>query len=93
MESKAYGRAGIIAEEVISSIRTVLSYNGQAKELRRFVWRNLKSMKTVLKQILFYIQIWTVARQCQTKCHQEKYHQWFYYGDTVACRLQSIWIR
>ncbi|CAF3978917.1 unnamed protein product [Rotaria sp. Silwood1] len=34
-ELKAYGKAGAIAEEVISSIRTVLSYNGQEKEIHR----------------------------------------------------------
>ncbi|CAF4209005.1 unnamed protein product, partial [Rotaria sordida] len=32
MELKAYGKAGAIAEEVFSSIRTVLSYNGQERE-------------------------------------------------------------
>jgi hypothetical protein len=36
MELKAYGRAGAIAEEVFSSIRTVLSYNGQAREENRY---------------------------------------------------------
>ncbi|CAF5002274.1 unnamed protein product, partial [Rotaria sp. Silwood1] len=35
-ELKAYGKAGAIAEEVISSIRTVLSYNGQEKEIHRY---------------------------------------------------------
>ena len=36
-ELKAYGKAGAIAEEVISSIRTVLCYNGQKKEIQRFI--------------------------------------------------------
>ncbi|CAF3878811.1 unnamed protein product, partial [Rotaria sp. Silwood1] len=36
IESKAYGKAGIVAEEVISSIRTVLSYNGQEREIQRY---------------------------------------------------------
>ncbi|CAF1376268.1 unnamed protein product, partial [Rotaria sordida] len=36
IELKAYGRAGIVAEEVISSIRTVLSYNGQEREIQRY---------------------------------------------------------
>ncbi|CAF0935049.1 unnamed protein product [Rotaria sordida] len=36
IELKAYGRAGIVAEEVISSIRTVLSYNGQEREVQRY---------------------------------------------------------
>ncbi|CAF4064820.1 unnamed protein product [Rotaria magnacalcarata] len=35
IELKAYGKAGIVAEEVISSIRTVLAYNGQEKEIHR----------------------------------------------------------
>ncbi|CAF1502364.1 unnamed protein product [Rotaria sordida] len=35
MELKAYGKAGAIAEEVFSSIRTVLSYNGQEREEKR----------------------------------------------------------
>jgi hypothetical protein len=35
IELKAYGKAGTVAEEVISSIRTVLSYNGQEKEIQR----------------------------------------------------------
>jgi ATP-binding cassette subfamily B (MDR/TAP) protein 1 len=34
---RAYGKAGTVAEEVISSIRTVLSYNGQEKEIKRLV--------------------------------------------------------
>jgi hypothetical protein len=37
IELKAYGKAGAVAEEVISSIRTVLAYNGQEKEIQRFV--------------------------------------------------------
>ena len=36
MELKAYGKAGAVAEEVIGSIRTVLSYNGQEREEKRF---------------------------------------------------------
>ncbi|CAF4953997.1 unnamed protein product, partial [Rotaria magnacalcarata] len=32
MELKAYGKAGAIAEEVLSSIRTVFAYNGQIRE-------------------------------------------------------------
>ncbi|CAF4565247.1 unnamed protein product [Rotaria socialis] len=36
IELKAYGKAGIVAEEVISSIRTVLAYNGQEKEIHSY---------------------------------------------------------
>ncbi|CAF2677139.1 unnamed protein product [Rotaria sp. Silwood2] len=35
-ELKAYGKAGAIAEEVFSSIRIVLSYNGQGREQKRY---------------------------------------------------------
>ncbi|CAF1013430.1 unnamed protein product [Adineta ricciae] len=35
-ELKAYGKAGAVAEEVISSIRTVLCYNGQERETHRY---------------------------------------------------------
>ncbi|CAF3666783.1 unnamed protein product [Adineta steineri] len=36
LELKAYGHAGVVAEEVFSSIRTVLAYNGQSKEEQRY---------------------------------------------------------
>jgi ATP-binding cassette subfamily B (MDR/TAP) protein 1 len=36
MELNAYGKAGSIAEEVFSSMRTVVSYNGQEREEKRF---------------------------------------------------------
>ncbi|CAF1030751.1 unnamed protein product [Adineta steineri] len=36
IELKAYGKAGIVAEDVISSIHTVISYNGQEKEIQRY---------------------------------------------------------
>lgn len=35
MELKAYEKAGAIAQEVFSSIRTVFSYNGQERETKR----------------------------------------------------------
>jgi hypothetical protein len=34
-ELKAYAKAGAVAEEVLSSIRTVFSYNGGEYELKR----------------------------------------------------------
>jgi hypothetical protein len=34
-ELKAYAKAGAVAEEVLSSIRTVFSYNGAGYELKR----------------------------------------------------------
>ncbi|CAF3962478.1 unnamed protein product [Adineta steineri] len=36
MELKAYGKAGAVAEEVLSSIRIVLSYDGQEREKKRY---------------------------------------------------------
>ena len=42
VELKAYGKAGAIAEEVISSIRTVLAYNGQEKGIQRYVLHHQK---------------------------------------------------
>ena len=36
-ELHAYGKAGAVAEEVISAIRTVFCYNGQEREIQRSV--------------------------------------------------------
>jgi hypothetical protein len=36
-ELKAYGIAGSIAEEVLSSIRTVIAFDGQEAEVKRSV--------------------------------------------------------
>ena len=35
-ELGAYAKAGSVAEEVISSIRTVMAFNGQTKEIERY---------------------------------------------------------
>ncbi|CAG0893493.1 unnamed protein product [Darwinula stevensoni] len=35
-EAKCYGKAGAVAEEVLSSIRTVISFGGQNKEVERY---------------------------------------------------------
>ena len=35
-ELDAYAKAGAVAEEVISSIRTVAAFNGQEKEIKRY---------------------------------------------------------
>ena len=35
-ETEAYGQAGAIADEVISSIRTVAAFSGEAKEVQRY---------------------------------------------------------
>ncbi|CAJ0931784.1 unnamed protein product, partial [Mesorhabditis belari] len=35
-ELRAYGKAGAVAEEVVSGIRTVAAFNGQEKEIKRY---------------------------------------------------------
>lgn len=40
MELSAYGKAGAVAEEVFSSIRTVFAYNGQEREQKRFYFND-----------------------------------------------------
>ena len=58
MELKAYGKAGAIAEEVLSSIRTVLSYNGQTREEKRFDLNNNYSHCCYFTTIpLFYVDM------------------------------------
>lgn len=34
-EQTAYAKAGAVAEEVLSAVRTVMAYNGQQKEIKR----------------------------------------------------------
>lgn len=41
-ELKAYAKAGAIAEEVFSSIRTVFAYNGASYESKRSTDRDLR---------------------------------------------------
>ena len=36
-EQAAYGKAGAIAEEVLSAIRTVAAFGGEKKEVERWV--------------------------------------------------------
>nr|XP_012303158.1 ATP-binding cassette sub-family B member 5 isoform X1 [Aotus nancymaae] len=43
-ELNAYSKAGAVAEEVLSSIRTVIAFGGQKKELQRYT-QNLKDAK------------------------------------------------
>ena len=44
IELKAYGKAGAVAEQAISSIHTVVSYNGQENETHRSVLECQSSM-------------------------------------------------
>lgn len=39
-ELKAYAKAGAVADEVLSSIRTVAAFGGEKKEVERFVQTN-----------------------------------------------------
>ena len=43
-EMEAYGKAGVIAEEVLSAIRTVVAFGGQEKEIERYE-KNLQGAK------------------------------------------------
>ncbi|XP_061811654.1 ATP-dependent translocase ABCB1-like isoform X1 [Nerophis lumbriciformis] len=45
-EQAAYAKAGSVAEEVLSSIRTVFAFSGQQKEIARY-HKNLEDAKTV----------------------------------------------
>ena len=49
-ELVAYGKAGSIAEEVLSSIRTVVAFGGQKKEVKR------SAILQVLKSYILYVQ-------------------------------------
>ena len=53
LELKAYGRAGAVAEEVFSSIRTVLSYSGQKREEDRYNWNDYSSHSDCITMISF----------------------------------------
>lgn len=46
MEQTAYAKAGAVAEEVLSSIRTVFAFGGQKKEIQRYQ-KNLEDAKNV----------------------------------------------
>ncbi|KAM9216801.1 ATP-binding cassette sub-family B member 5 [Dugong dugon] len=45
-ELSAYSKAGAVAEEVLSSVRTVIAFGGQEKEIQRYT-QNLKDAKDV----------------------------------------------
>jgi hypothetical protein len=57
-ELKAYGKAGAIAEEAISSIRTVLSYNGQEREIQKSVLHHQKFQKNLVLIFADMSSIW-----------------------------------
>ncbi|KAJ8411657.1 hypothetical protein AAFF_G00164650 [Aldrovandia affinis] len=45
-EQMAYAKAGAVAEEVLSAVRTVVAFNGQKKEIKRY-HRNLEDAKNM----------------------------------------------
>ncbi|CAF3770521.1 unnamed protein product [Rotaria sp. Silwood1] len=61
IELNAYRKAGAVAEEVITSIRTVLSYNGQEKEIQRSVY----SLEHISPQFQALIQAQVAAYTVQ----------------------------
>ena len=50
VEQKEYGEAGAVAEYTLSSIRTVVAFGGETREMKKFVhkfnWILLKLFKT-----------------------------------------------
>ncbi|CAG0912521.1 unnamed protein product [Notodromas monacha] len=53
LELNAYGNAGAVAEEVISSIRTVVAFGGQEKEVERYNVNLVKARKLGIKRSLW----------------------------------------
>lgn len=52
-ELESYGAAGAIAEEVLSSIRTVIAFDGQEKEMERYNVHLVTAKKNNIKRCLF----------------------------------------
>ncbi|XP_071033679.1 ATP-dependent translocase ABCB1 isoform X2 [Parasteatoda tepidariorum] len=52
-EMQAYGAAGAVAEEVLSSIRTVSAFGGEIKEIQRYENRLLPAMRKGIKRGLW----------------------------------------
>lgn len=59
LELKAYAKAGSVADEVISSIRTVAAFGGENKEVERLVVLNicflLEFHKSISSLIFFFL--------------------------------------
>lgn len=49
-EQSAYARAGAIAEEVLSSIRTVMAFGGEQKEVQRYGGELKYALKVGIKR-------------------------------------------
>lgn len=52
-ESDAYGAAGSIAEEILTSIRTVISFGGESKETARYEKQLLFARDNNIKRSMF----------------------------------------
>lgn len=50
LELAAYGQAGTVAEEVFSAIRTVVSFNGEQKEVERYAEKLIPAEKTGIRR-------------------------------------------
>lgn len=61
-ELKAYAKAGAVADEVLSSIRTVAAFGGEKKEVERFVQTNYK-------ESLVYFSCSNIALEYTSEIH------------------------
>nr|CAH7755523.1 unnamed protein product [Callosobruchus chinensis] len=52
-EMESYATAGAIAEEVLSSIRTVVAFDGQEKEIQRYNEQLVKAKTNNIKRLMF----------------------------------------
>lgn len=50
LELAAYGQAGSVAEEVLASIRTVVAFNGEQKEVERYAEKLVPAEKTGIRR-------------------------------------------
>ncbi|XP_072756399.1 multidrug resistance protein homolog 49 isoform X2 [Anoplolepis gracilipes] len=53
LELAAYGQAGSVAEEVLASIRTVVAFNGEKKEVERYSEKLIPAEKTGIKRSMW----------------------------------------
>lgn len=53
MELAAYGQAGSVAEEVLASIRTVVAFNGEEKEVERYLEKLAPAEKSGIRRSMW----------------------------------------
>lgn len=68
-EQTAYAKAGAVAEEVISSIRTVFAFSGQEKEIKRCHVFNCYQPP----QMALFVQMWSVLAEIHCLCSLKMY--------------------